>query len=64
MNNHLTDFIINMFCIVTILIASYISLFSEGGYLNDESIDVVCGHEVSHSECEEFRKEINSQPKY
>ena len=53
-----------MFCIVSILIASYVSLFSVGGYLNDESIDVVCGHEVSHSECEEFRREINDMPKY
>lgn len=55
---------INVFCILSVLIAAYVTLFGEGGYLDNDHIKVVCGHEVTKSDCDDFRKDVNSMPRY
>ena len=55
---------INVFCILSVAIAAYVTLFGKGGYLDNNDIEVVCGHEVIKSDCDDFRKDVNSIPRY
>ena len=55
---------LNICCVLSVAIASYVTLFGKGGYLHNDEIEVVCGYEVTKSDCDDFRKEVNSMPRY